>query len=215
MTKIFYALVLIVIINGINAQGLSSGSSLRALECMNVVAEFYARVDGVFSNFNHSTSSQQNDQFMTIGNDLMTSGVTIFIYVPGGPVLQSVGISGFASLLTDFIAPVDCGEDHIFSFPVAFSDNGPCCNNITIWVDELSVTNSGIPNSPFGPPCGPQNGTAVLIPGRFEITCFRNNAISDWRLDSITEKFRANVATGLSWTPPGWEPMNLPDNSFP
>lgn len=197
------------------AHGLSD-SNVDMFGCMSLTARFYARVDSVFSNFNYSSSVQVYDQFLSIGNDLMTSSVSVFIYVPGlSTPLTSTGIVGFANLLTDFIAPVDCGEQHIFSFPVLSSENGPCCNNITLWVDEVSVTNAGVPNAPFGAPCGPQNGTAVLIPGRFAITCYRDNLLDSWKIDSITEKFRANVATGLSWTPPGWQPMDLPNNTYP
>ena len=120
-------------------------------ECGQTISQFYAQVDGVFSNFNSLTNAQQVTKFLAIGNQFLTTNVVVTINAPTG-TLSSTGITAFATLLGE-IAFVDCGEEHLFSQFVIAEDN-LIGNSITIWFNEVSFTNA----SPTGFCAGAING---------------------------------------------------------
>lgn len=184
------------------------GTMLRTFECGNVTSQFYAKVDGILSNFGNVNNSQQIAQLLTLGNQYLTSNVVVTIDLPTGGSATAVGITQFAYLVGQ-IALVDCGEHHVFGPYVPYQDVF-LDNNITIWFNEVSYANA----SPTGFCAGATNGTASIIPGRFEVTCSRASWGSQWFISKITQAFRGTAVTGLSWNP-GWLAVYLPDNTYP
>lgn len=195
--KLLFTLVILALISLSVQDDLSYlGSMLRTYECGQLISQFYAKLDGIFDNFDSLTNSQQVTAFATLGNQYLSSNVVVTINLPTGP-LVSVGVTQF-SLLAGNIALVDCGEQHIFGPFVTYSDD---ILNITLWFNEISFTNQ----SPSGFCSGAVNGTGSLIPGRFEVTCSRTSLLSPWLLSSITESFRGTLPTTISWYLVGYQ----------
>jgi hypothetical protein len=178
---------------------------LNTYECEQTLLQFYAKVDGVLSNFNSLTNAQQVSQFLALGNQYLTSNVVVTINAPTGRLVAN-GITEFAYLV-GAIAQVDCGEHHVFGSAVT---NSSSHNNVTLWFNEVSFANA----SPSSFCAGALNGTASVIPGRFEVTCTRSSDIAPWLLSDIVQSFRGTLMTPYYWLP-GWLAVNLPDATYP